>query len=162
MNRLIALMPLAMFAGCGGSVSPKEGATSWAYNQTADPTLAADSVTAITVGRLIGDERPEISDPGPLRMTIERVAGQPDKGSLDAACLPGTDMSLRVDKSLPVTLSCVVSNSGLGPIPSGTPTFGADVVAQIAESENVYVELYGGPRSGQYIFDTSGLNLAGD
>lgn len=162
MNRLTALAALSMLAACGEAPSTNETATFWTYDRTADLVRGGNSVTAMTEGRLNGDEFDAIADPATVMMRIERVAGQPDTGTLEASCHPSGKVLLRVDQAPPVTIPCIVTDTSMGPLSSGYPTFGADVVAQIAESDNVYVELRGGSRPAQYVFYTGGLNLSGE
>jgi len=161
MKRAITAVILLGVCACSEPPPIYNTDTFWTYERTTDFVRGGNAVTAMTEGKLNGDEAASIADPGTLRLTIKRVAGQQDTGTLETSCHPGGDILLRVDQSSPVSVPCVVSDTSMGVLSSGTPTFGADVVSAIAGSDNVYVELRGGPRAVQYVFFTGGLDLTG-
>lgn len=161
MIRTNVALALIALSACSQAPTPSENQTFWTYSRTSDLVRGGTSTTATTEGQLKGDEFELIEKASTLSLKIERVAGQTDRGSIQAPCRPGADVLLRVDQASPVTLSCAVTDNSMGPLSSGTPVFGADVVAQIASSDNVYVEIPGGNSPAQYVFYTGGLDLTG-
>jgi hypothetical protein len=155
----VALLMLGLL-GCSQAAPTNQAASSsqstfWKYTRTPDLMRDVVNTTATTEGYFHGDEKDLAGQPSVLEMTIRRVAGEPDAGSLDMICTRGFEPLIRIDRSPPMKVECYYPSKDVA---IGLTVFGADVVEEIERSTQTFVELSYGQ---QYIFYTEGLDLDG-